>query len=292
MSSLSPKVIQNNLASFEPSLEEKILLEKRKRSQVYITLDYILSFITYFDFFSLDAFKIAIRSKYFAQSCDKKIVGSEFLLIPFFESNSQISKILQESNLSKTSIRNMLSSNFTSKKLSLGEKIWVYTGIPLFIDKVTFDGSIKYSYEAHLIFEKAAENALLRFKTPVITPEILFITIMEQKNSKAERILKKFLTNQMDWYLLRYKLLKRIHNQEVNIRSEVKKNQQYFAYIFKTQISEIEFDRLIESDIVSLGILLFRNKLITKILSIELFDCLDNETHKSIKTTNNRKYSS
>ena len=37
---------------------EKITIEKRKRNQLYITMDYILSAVSLFDFFSIDTFKI------------------------------------------------------------------------------------------------------------------------------------------------------------------------------------------------------------------------------------------
>ena len=44
-----------------------------------------------------------------------------------------------------------------------------------------------YSTQVNLLFEKAAENALLRFKTPVITSEILFLTLMESTNIKVSK---------------------------------------------------------------------------------------------------------
>jgi len=40
------------------NLSEKIVIEKRKRYQTYMALDYILSAVTYFDFFSYDTFQI------------------------------------------------------------------------------------------------------------------------------------------------------------------------------------------------------------------------------------------
>ena len=65
---------------------EKINLEKRRRHQVYTTLDYLVSGVTYFDFFSTDAFEIAENSKYLGQICNKKQVTSEILLLSFFYS--------------------------------------------------------------------------------------------------------------------------------------------------------------------------------------------------------------
>ena len=62
---------------------EKILIEKRKRHQTYLALDYFLSAVTYFDFFSLDTFNIVKNAKQLAQICNKTVT-SEFLILPFF----------------------------------------------------------------------------------------------------------------------------------------------------------------------------------------------------------------
>ena len=54
-----PKIYSNDILL----REEKISLEKRRRNYTYKTLDYILSNLTYFDFFSLDAFEVLKQSK-------------------------------------------------------------------------------------------------------------------------------------------------------------------------------------------------------------------------------------
>ena len=72
---------------------------------------------------------------------------------------------------------------------------------------------------------------------------------MEEKNSKIGKKIRKILYDETSWYLLRYKLLKRLYNQEVNVRSQVIKNQQFFAYLLKTQISESNFEKLIQEDL-------------------------------------------
>ena len=46
-----------------PSIKNQIKNERRRRNQAYQSLDYMLSRITYFDFFSADAFNIAKYSK-------------------------------------------------------------------------------------------------------------------------------------------------------------------------------------------------------------------------------------
>ena len=50
-----------------PVIKNQIKSERRRRNQSYQSLDYMLSRITYFDFFSANAFNIAKYSKYFGQ---------------------------------------------------------------------------------------------------------------------------------------------------------------------------------------------------------------------------------
>lgn len=288
---------KENFPLSKESRDSQILLEKRKRTQAYNALDYILSLITYFDFFSFDAFKIAKHSKFLAQSFGFKTVSSDFLLIPLLELDSELITLLEESNFTYSIIKQSLFSKYDTQPSSLQEKILNKIPLPsfiesLFVPQIVFDPSISFSHEVNLLFEKTAENALSRFKTPVITPEIIFITLMEEKNSKAGKLISKHLDNPMDWYLVRYKILKRIHSQELTIRNKVLKNEHYFAYLLKTQIPEVEFNRLIENDILDLGILYFRNKLLKNVLKVNLPELIELEVNKSIKVTNKRKYSS
>jgi hypothetical protein len=277
---------------------QKILIEKRRRYQTYMALDYFLSAVTYFDFFSLDTFNIVKSAKYLAQICNKNVT-SEFLLLPFFKYQSEVSIVLSEFGITETSIEDIVAGLQESKKENLFEKPEISQSRVInkikgvFVsESLSLDQKIKYSHEVNQIFEKAAENALQRFKTPVITPEILFITMVEEKNNKASKILKKFIKTETEWYLFRYKLIKRIHNQESNIRGEITKNQHFFAYLLKTQLSEIEFNKLIETESLSEGVSFFRNTLISKILETNIFDELSNEILTSVKTNNKRSYSS
>ena len=295
---------KNTTSDLNDSLEsqrttsEKIIIEKRRRNQAYMALDYLLSAITYFDFFSSDAFKIVKNAKYLAQICNKNVT-SELLLLPFFSYSSDISRILKEFGITQELVETSVSSFQEKKKETFFEKRKnsvkrIFKDVKGFFvqETLSLDQNIKYSHEVNKLFEKAAENALLRFKTPVISPEILFITIIEEKNTKASKIIRRFLKKDVDWYLLRYKLIKRIHNQESNIRSEVIKNQHYFAYLMKIQLTDFEFNKLIETETLAQGVSLFRNTLISKILKVNIFDEISDEIYTSMKITNKRSYSS
>ena len=54
-----------NNNSKDSSASKSIIFEKRRRHQAYITTDYLLGFLTYFDFFSRDTFQIIKNSIFF-----------------------------------------------------------------------------------------------------------------------------------------------------------------------------------------------------------------------------------
>jgi len=271
---------------------DKVSIEKRKRYQAYLTLDYILSFLSYFDFFSQDTFKIVLEAKLLALSFNQKSVSSEFLLFPFLDFDSEFSKILNEYNFTQKIIFSFFSKSYDieSNKKNFSSFFSKYFSNNS-LKKELILSDINYSYETNSLLEKCAENALIRFKTPIITPEILFLTLMEEKKSKVGKLIQHFLRTEIDWYILRYRLLKRLHKQESSIRTEVKKNYLFFTYLLKTQLSEFEFNRLIESNSLELGVSLFRNLLISQILELNLFDSLDQEIYFSMRGSGKRFYS-
>ena len=118
---------------------------------------------------------------------------------------------------------------------------------------------------------------------------------MEEENSRAARIIKKFFTNETDWFLLRYNLIKRLHNQESIIRNQIVPNQHYFAYLLKTRFSDLEFENLIKNEYLKDAVSAFRNELLSEVMKINIYDLLEEEVYASIKNNkskNTRTYSS
>ena len=267
---------------------EKINLEKRRRHQVYTTLDYLVSGITYFDFFSTDTFEIAENSRYLAQICNKKQVTSEFLLLSFFYSDIELVKFLKNFKITERRIARFITKN---SKLNQIEKNNINKILSNFkADNQKFPQNVEYSYELNKLFEKAAENSLIRFKTPVITSSILFITLLEEKKCLANKMLQHILSNNIDRYLLKYKIFKTLHNHESNIRSTVKLNQQYFAYLLKTQLTDNQFTSLVDQEILSESVALFRNDLVNQSLKINLVSLLSKDIKMSMNKMNSREY--
>ena len=282
----SPDEFKSN--STESSLSKKVLLEKRKRHQAYITIDYLLGFLTYFDFFSNDTFQIVKNSIFFSKLLEKNTITSDVLLISLLDEKFELSKVLKEYKLTQESLLGIFSNNDskTGKKNSFSTFFSKKAKSEEFEEK-----EIIYSQEMNQLFEKIVENALYRFKTPVVTPDLLFITFMEEKTTKAGKLITKMLKNEANWYLVRYRLIKRLHSQEVLIRGEITKNQHYFAYLMKTRFSEFDFNKLIKNELLLTAVSFFRNFLVKDILKQNLFQTLGDEISHSIKINNKRKYS-
>lgn len=281
----------------------EINYEKRRRYQIYKSLEYQLSNYTYFDFFSYDAFKIAKHSKILAQLYKVPNVTTELLILPFFDSEFSIIEIFKKFGLNQEFINNFniyikeriqkakKKDNQQSIVTKILNKIKKNYKINFFEKDIFINQKIIYSYQVHKIFEKTAENALKRFKTPIITPEILLITLMEDKTLKINDFLKKKVVNETSWYLLRYKLLKSLYKEEVNIKTQVKKNYHFFAYLLKTQIPHANFEKLIEKNYLEKAVFLFRNVLINDLLKNNLINDFEIETNFSLENNISRFYS-
>lgn len=277
---------------------EKITFEKRKRHQTYAAMDYLLSVGTYFDFFSTDAFQLLERTSYLAQKLNRPI-HTDLFFLSYFSTNSSVLELLKSGEFPKKLEANLdtyfpeLVGLDLSVEISKTEELTqIFQNLLDIKPKSQPKEKQDYSHEILLIFDKASENALTRFKTPVITSEILFITLMEDSNTKVSKVIKNCFENQMEWYLFRYDLMKVIHRHESAIRSDVMKNQQYFAYLLRTQLSRFEFNHLIENNELAKAVSIFRNSLIVSTLKNDIFESLLKDINLSIKITNKRTYSS
>ena len=272
--------------------EEKIKNEKFRRDQAYSWLNYVISRITYFDFFSKDTFEMALNSKYFAQICNRTDVTSELLLLSLFETDSELTRVLRSFKISKRKVTRLVSktnlkyeqkNNFFERHTRNFKNFFVKY-------EENLNKDIIFSQEVHQIFQKSSELALKRFKTPVISASILFLTILDDETLSACKILKRCLKNPSDWPVLKYQILKSIHLQESTILEEVVKNQHYFAYLLKTQLSEKQYKTLIQKDMLPAAIEYFRNILVEEILEFDKCAYFEKETAQSMALVNNRPY--
>lgn len=268
------------------ALETKIRIEKRKRNQVYSSLDYFLSSLSYFDFFSATSFDLIKCAKQLSLHLNETKVTKEMVLLAFFFVENPVLNLLEDFKIDKEKII----ENYFPKKKSPFQHLKDFKNNILDVLNLQQTENLELSSELNNFFEKVAENALRRFKTPVITSEIIFLTFLEEKDYCYFKLFRDTVSNDSIWYLLRYQLLKNIHYKESNIRSNVIKNQHYFTYLLQTKLSEKNFKQLIKRELLQEGTFVFRNDLIGKLLKQDFFKLLLKDTFISLQLRNNRKY--
>ncbi len=285
--------------------------EKRRRLQVYNTLDYMINVTTFMDFYSKDLIKIISHSQLWSELISKfepeskddlknKKIKSDAFLYSYILTSSTLKNTLLQHGLTKEIPRNILENlelSFKKRNIFAYSYLKVLTKIKsLKKNSVKSKSKIsslledpEFSTEVMDLFEKSVVNAITRFKTPVITPEIFFITLMEENTCLASTVIKEYISEEMDWYTLRYKLIKMIHFQESHMRNDISKNQKYFGYLLKAGLTQLEFERLIDLGLLGLAVEYFRNKLFRLALEQDVYDCLKIDIYNCAHF-HNRKY--
>ena len=272
------------------NLNEKITLEKRKRNQVYFALDYLKSHKNKFDFFSSDFLQLLKITKDLTKSFNQKKLSTDLLLFSFFNLDNEIITIFKKFNINFEDFLKYISYGYEIEYRKKNKFFEFKKQIKMIFPKnITVNNNLEFNFELKNIIEKSIDNAC-RFKTPVLTPEIFLFTILEDKNNSASHILKLFLKNEMEWNLFRYEILKKIHNQETKIQGNIFQNARYFAYLLKTQLSDLQFEKLLRKEDLTKVVLTYRDLVIHKLLTLDLFAELEQEIKYSIKVTNTRNY--
>lgn len=269
------------------TINDKIKLEKRKRNQVYSSINYLKSHSNKFDFFSSDSVKILRSANQLSKKFNQENIGSEFLLLAFFQSQIELLKIFEKFDISSELIENYISIAY-KKVDDLGQNSAFFSKLK---KENILNSKIEYNFEVRNIIETCIENSY-RFKTPVITSEILFLTLLENEKSSSGILLKKILKNDIQWNLLRYEILKKIHYQETTLQGSISKNFRYFAYLLKLELNDNKFEKLLSKNEFSFAIEAYRDLITSKILEVNIFQVLENEIKFSIRSNNFRTYSS
>ena len=283
-------------------ISEKITLEKRKRHQIYTTLNYLRPHKSKFDFFSSDTMTILKLGRELTKKFQQEKLTPEILLLTLFNSESDLTDILRKYNISFAKIKryiiyghqltdDILQEQFKQRQTKFGKLSFlkaVNTIQTTFKKKISITSSSSYNYDVKIILDRAIENAY-RFKTPVITPEILFLTILEEKETAGGKLLKLLLDNDLNWNLLRYEILKKLHHQETQVQGNIFKNTRYYAYLLKIEMSDEQFEKLIEKDNFSYIVSAYRDLVISKVLDCDIFETLENEIKYSIQLNTKRK---
>jgi len=276
------------------NLNQKIKIEKRKRHQIYTTFDYVRAQSKKFDFFSYDSIKIIKTANSLVKNFKQKKVTPEILLLSFLNEDLELTKILKKFNITFDLVEAYLFHGYEIAN-SRNQKENIFSSLkktfPFSLEK-QFDWKeiLENNYELKNLIDKAIENSF-RFKTPAITPELIFLTLLEEKTLATSILLKTFLKSDLNWTLLRYEILKKLHHQETIIQGNLSKNYRSFGYLLKIELDDLQFGKLLEKKEFDAIISNYRDLLVSKILKINLFDLIEKDIKISIKVNNTRDYS-
>lgn len=144
---------------------------------------------------------------------------------------------------------------------------------------------IQISDECCTFLENLMYFAKIKYKTPLITNDLLALAFLD---SKYSFFLKLLINNSEKLYQIKYSLIKNLHEQEASLKEDVPKNMQYFSYLLKNEYFEKDFQALIRKENLlvkgnlNLKTALLRNFTLKKIFKMGIFPILEKEIFQSI----------
>lgn len=270
-------------------LTNKKFREIRRRLHFYTNLELLSSRITIFDVMNRETFSILLHAKRIARYYHFEEVTEEILLLAFLSGKKEINKLFKKSELNKKAIYKEFLETYKLPTRNIFQKIGNFILEKIFLEKKPLlDQNFNFSSSCLDLFFKASENTLERFKTFVITPEILFVTLMEKKIP----LLFKGLDNKKKWYILRYILLRRINTEEILIQGKVKTNQFLYIYLLKSKLPQRTYNLYIGGKRRKILYQNFRGLIFSKVLKWDRLTFLESQTRHSIKINSILRYSS
>jgi hypothetical protein len=285
----------------EEKKEIQLSLENRRRYQAENMLDLILHLTSPYDLFTFDAFQILVCAKYISENMEKYSVSTEFLLPAFFLLDLPAVLPLRHFQVNENEINQMIAKLHKKKekthfliKFFNKKKEFVLHYLTkflkksellkeLFIEPVIYDEDIsEFSDEMEEFLVQCTINASERFKTPSVSPEILLITIIEEKNTTAGKMINSFFSSETHRQLLRYELIKMLHKQECALKNRLSSYNLLYGYLMKAHLSEKEFNKLLDSNLLDSAISVFRNTLISELVILDYLDLLSLRVNQSI----------
>ena len=195
-------------------------IEKRKQIQIYTLFTFLSSSLSYFDFSS---FELMENFQEFTILKPKNTISS------FNDILLGICLFTQKNNyFINKSLKNFL---IDSSKLAYKKK-----GVLSLFEKIYFTKNYKeckkiLANEIKDFYEEAVKKSLVKYKTPVITSEIFFLTSISQNPIFFKNFLKFFIKNQKQWFLLKYKLVRHIYFENYFLNNSINKNLLNYTYL-------------------------------------------------------------
>ena len=169
------------------------------------------------------------------------------------------------------------------------------------------------------LLNEALISAVERFQTPIITTDIILLTLIEkvledlgpvpsgelfEENfvssppPPASLLITKWFESvfhgdtKTELYLLRYELLMKIHKDESELKSQVPPEQHYFGYLLKTELPESTVQNLLENETFNSAVMEFRDNLMESSNKEDLQTRIYNDVLEKLLSNPERSYSS
>jgi hypothetical protein len=269
-------------------LTNKRFREVRRRLHFYTNLELLASRITIFDVMNQETFKILLHAKRIAKYYNFEEVTEEILILAFLSGKKPIHKLFKKAKVNKEAIYQEFLTKYPLPKRNIFQKIGEFISERIFFEKkVSLDKKFNFSTGCLDVCFKASENTFERFKTFVITPEILLITLLETKNP----LFMKGLEDKKKWYILRYILLRRINTEELLIQTKVKTNQFLYIYLLKSRLPQRTYQFYLGGKRRKILYLAFRSLLFSHVLNWDRLKFLESQTRRSIRINSVLHYS-
>lgn len=128
-------------------------------------------------------------------------------------------------------------------------------------EKVDFAPELKKVFETLL-------KSTSKFKTPIMTTEMLLLAIMENPTSNAGKIMSHLIPSKTNWLLLRFRLLKRIREEQIAIGNL--EEMRYFGILLQREINDYQLHRLMETKNLEAATWIFRNETIGYVMDSDV----------------------
>lgn len=270
-------------------LTNKKFREIRRRLYFYTNLELLASRITIFDVMSPETFQILLHAKRIAKYYHFEEVTEEILLLAFLSGKKEINELFKKSKLNKKVVYQEFLTKYKLPSQNIFQKIANFITEKIFLEKEPLlDKKFNFSTGCLDLLFKASENTFEKFKTFVITPEILFVTLME----KRIPLLLKTLDSQEKWETLKYILLRQIDTENMLVQGKVKPNQLLYIYLLKSKIPQRTYNLYIGGKRRKILYFAFRALIFSKVLKWDRLKFLEAQTRRSIRINSILRYSS
>jgi hypothetical protein len=254
---------------------EAIKLEKRRRIQTYLLLNRQISTTLPATFFTFDIMQLF--AKYFRLKTDSLITQNTLFLL-FLTFQKEVKNLIIEFLKEPLIIRQFYltcKSNFFVKKITksyLKLKNFSYQIVNQFLQRYPHsNNSLHFTDNSLLCFKKLAQTGFEKYHTPLISPEIFFLTIVDNLACQKNLYLLNNFSTPFTLSLVRYQLLKSIYLHESMIRNKIPKSLHIFMYLLHLELPKKHIQTLFKTDAINRIILIFRNKMLLQLLLLNVY---------------------